>query len=124
MGNRFKLRDIYIQGWYETDETKLLISTREDFIFEDPNESSTISRTELGAYMLRWNKWTSQLGANNQWRLSHEVRQDENVVLTDWEWWELLGTDIQGAAIVLTSDEGVFLERITYYNEIEKSPIM
>ena len=39
--------------------------------------------------------------------------QDKDAILTDWEWWEVSGTSLQGAAVVLTSDAGVLLERIT-----------
>ena len=69
----------------------------------------------LPAYMRRWDERTRALGGNNQWRLSHEVREDKEGILTHWEWWELLDTPLQGAAIVLTGDEGVILERITYF---------
>jgi hypothetical protein len=29
-------------------------------------------------------------------------------------WWAVVGTDLTGAAVVMTSDAGVFLERISY----------
>jgi hypothetical protein len=36
--------------------------------------------------------------------------------LTDWEWWELIDSGLQGAALVLTGNAGVLLERITYFD--------
>jgi hypothetical protein len=47
--------------------------------------------------------------------LDHQVRQDSNGILTDWLWWHVSGTELAGAAVVLTSDEGVFVERIAYF---------
>ena len=66
--------------------------------------------------MHRWDSWTRKAGANNQWILEEEVRQDKNGILTDWEWWGLVGTEIFGMALIKTRDEGVFLERITYFD--------
>ncbi len=110
------MRKTYIQGWYELDGDKLLQATREDFRFEDPAEPVSINREGLVDYMLRWDRWARAAGAHNQWKLTDEVRQDRNGILTDWEWWELIGTDLCGAALVKTGNEGVFLERITYFD--------
>ena len=37
-------------------------------------------------------------------------------VLTDWEWWELKGSGLSGMAMVKTRDDGVFFERIAYFD--------
>ncbi len=110
------MRETYIQGWYELDGDKLLQATREDFRFEDPAEPASVNREGLVDYMHRWDRWTRSAGAHNQWKLTDEVRQDRNDILTDWEWWELIGTDLCGAALVKTGNEGVFLECITYFD--------
>lgn len=115
---RVELREQYMQGWYEMDSGLLLATTAADFRFEDPVEPAPVDREMLPDYMQRWKRRTEALGSNNQWRLSHEIRQDSNGLLTDWEWWELLDTELQGAAIILTSDQGVLLERITYFDPI------
>ena len=116
MANRFILRNNYIEGWYQLNGKMLLASTTSDFIFEDPAEPSTITQIQLVDYMQRWDKRMRAAGANNEWRLDHEVRQDKNGILTDWEWWEVLNTSIRGMAMVQTNDEGVFYECITYFN--------
>ena len=116
MTTRFELRKRYIEGWYELDADKLMSSTSQDFIFDDPAESEPVSRELLPDYMIRWDKRTRSLGATNVWNLSDEVRQDSDGILTDWEWWELVGTDLRGMAIVKTRDDGVFFERITYFD--------
>ena len=114
--NRFEKRAGYIEGWYQLDPQKLIANTTHDFIFDDPREPNPVSREHLEAYMHRWDSWTREAGANNQWILEEEVRQDKNGILTDWEWWGLVGTEIFGMALVKTRDEGVFLERITYFD--------
>ena len=98
------------------DEQKLISSTTEAFVFEDPREPGPITRHELGNYMRRWDVWTRSEGASNLWKLDYEVRQDKDGFLTDWEWWELAGTDICGMAFVVTSDMGVVVEKITYFD--------
>ena len=116
MTTRFELRTRYIEGWYELDADKLMSSTSQDFIFDDPAEPEPVSRELLPDYMIRWDKRTRSLGATNVCNLSDEVRQDSDGILTDWEWWELVGTDLRGMAIVKTRDDGVFFERITYFD--------
>lgn len=116
MTTRFELRTRYIEGWYELDADKLISSTSYDFLFDDPAEPKPVNRESLPEYMIRWDKRTRLLGATNIWNLSDEVRQDSNGILTDWEWWELVGTDLCGTAIVKTRDDGVFFERITYFD--------
>ena len=112
---RIELREAYIQGWYAMDTGLSVGACSETFIFDDPAEPEPVTRDGLAAYMLRWDQRTRALGADNQWRLTHEVRQDDGELLIDWEWWELLGTDLEGAAFVLTGNDGVLLERITYF---------
>ena len=118
MPNRFELRDLYIQGWYELDAGKLLDSVTDDFVFDDPAEPCPVGKTELGAYMRRWDARTRSLGADNRWILTDEVRRDRDGILTDWEWWELLGSPLKGMGLIKTNDRGVFLERITYFDRV------
>jgi hypothetical protein len=113
---RVSLRESYMQAWYQMDAAQLLATTAPDFIFDDPFEPEPVTRDMLPGYMLRWDQRTRELGSNNQWKLTHELRQDKNGILTDWEWWEVLDTSLQGAAVVLTGNDGVLLERITYFD--------
>ena len=118
MSKRIELRARYIEGWYELDAEKLLASTTQDFIFDDPLETQPVVRSDLAGYLARWNERAQAAGSTNQWQLSDEVRQDKDGVLTDWEWWELVGTDLRGSALIKTNDYGVFLERITYFPRV------
>ena len=116
MSDRFALRSLYIEGWYELDSTKLLSATAIDFIFDDPREPSPVSRDSLAKYMLDWEQRTGWLGSTNKWTLANEVRQDKDGILIDWEWWELDNTPLCGMAFVKTRDDGVFVEKITYFD--------
>ena len=121
MTTRFELRARYIEGWYELDADKLVSATSYDFMFDDPAELAPVNRESLAEYMIRWDKRTRLLGATNEWDLSDRVRQDKDGILTDWEWWELTDTELCGMAIVKTRDDGVFFERITYFDRTGNS---
>lgn len=118
MTNRFELRARYIEGWYEMNGEKLLSSTTEDFVFDDPREPEPVGCDGLVDYMKRWDTRTRALGSTNEWKLENEVREDKGGIITDWEWWELVGTNICGMAFVKTRDSGVFVERITYFDRV------
>jgi len=113
---RVELRESYMQGWYQMDIDRLMASTAPDFIFDDPAEPEPVTRATLPQYMLRWDARVRNLGGGNEWRLTHESRIDANGLLTDWEWWQIVGIDLQGAAVVVTGNHGVQLERITYFD--------
>jgi hypothetical protein len=108
--------------WYEMNSEKLLATTAESFIFNDPVEPEPVTQDVLVGYMHRWDERTRSLGGDNQWVLRHEVRQDKDGILTDWELWEMKNTGMSGAAIVLTSDEGVLSETITYFDRNIRHP--
>jgi hypothetical protein len=116
MTERVKLRETYIQGWYQMDAEMLLAATAEDFIFDDPAEPEPVTRQMLPRYMQRWDQRTRALGANNQWIITNNLRQDKDGMLMDWLWWEVVDTRLQGAAVVLTGNNGVVLERIAYFD--------
>jgi hypothetical protein len=120
--NRIKLRNTYMQGWYQMDLDMLLATTAPEFIFDDPAEPEPVTRDTLPGYMQRWHARMCAAGGDNEWRLTHQSRQDQGGVLTDWEWWQVLGTNFQGAAVVLTGDTGVILERITYFDRDLRHP--
>jgi hypothetical protein len=119
---RSEIRARYIQGWYKLNPDLLLETTAPEFIFDDPVEAEPVTRGMLTDYMHRWDARTRELGSTNQWILTNEVREDKDGVLTDWEWWELVGSGLQGTAIVLTSDDGVVSERITYFDRSLRHP--
>ena len=122
MTKRVEFRARYIQGWYDLNADELLATTAEEFIFDDPAEPAPVTRAMLEGYVRRWGSRTRALGSTNEWILNHELREDKNGILTDWEWWELVGSGLCGMAIVQTSDQGVILERITYFDRNIRRP--
>jgi len=122
MSKRSEIRTRYMQGWYNLDADLLLETTSPEFVFDDPVEPEPVTRAMLVDYMHRWDARTRGLGSSNEWILSNEVREDNDGILTDWEWWELAGTSLHGAAIVKTSDKGVLFERITYFDRSIRHP--
>ena len=116
LSKRVQLRERYMEGWYQMDVNRLLSTTAENFIFDDPAEPGPVTCDMLADYMQRWHRRVRAMGGDNQWKLSHQTRHDIDGILTDWEWWEVVDTTLQGAAVVLTGNEGVILERITYFD--------
>jgi len=116
VSKRVEFRERYMLGWYRMDAELLMSSVAADFVFDDPAEPEPVTRTMLVDYMQSWDRRMRAAGGDNQWKLTHESRRDESGLLIDWEWWQVVGSDLQGAAVVLTSDDGVLLERITYFD--------
>ena len=114
MGDRFHHRQNYIDGWYELDADKLHASIANDFFFDDPAVPELVMRATLTQYMHEWDRRVTDAGATGEWELSDVVNIDEGGVLLCWEWWKVLGTSFEGAAVVKTTDDGVVSERIVY----------
>jgi len=114
MTERERLRTQYMEGWYQMDADMLVSAVVPGFEFHDPAEPEIVTRNTLPAYMVRWDDRTRLMGSNNEWLLTDTVRQDSDGVLIDWEYWKLLGTDLEGMALVKTTDEGVCIEKICY----------
>ena len=60
-------------------------------------------------------KLVSAVGAAFAFDIVDKVVRDEDGVLLEWYWWRLAGTDVEGAAVIKTTDEGVVFERLAYY---------
>ncbi len=117
MPDRFQHRQTYIDGWYELDADKLEASVTEDFFFDDPAMPKLITKASLRQYMHDWDSRVTAAGATGEWELSDVVNIDHGDILLCWEWWKVLGTDFEGAAVVKTTDKGVISERIVYRRE-------
>ncbi len=116
MSNRFEYRRDYIEGWETLDADLLVASVTEDFVFDDPAMPELITRVTLADYMVSWSERVTSLGGTGEFELSDVVNHDQDGVLTCWEWWKCVGTPLEGAAIVKTTDDGVQLERIVYHH--------
>jgi hypothetical protein len=114
MSERERHRARYIEGWNTMDAEKLLSSVADGFLFDDPADPAPITKAELAGYMPRWPEKARALGAAFAFEMTDRVVQDDGEVLLEWYWWRLIGTEVEGSAVIKTSDEGVLSERLTY----------
>lgn len=115
MSKRSRLRAQYIEGWETMDADKLVSAVAEGFEFDDPAEPEPVTKSGLVDYMPRWPAKAQALGAAFAFDIVDKVVRDEDSVLLEWYWWRLAGTDVEGAAVIKTTDEGVVFERLAYY---------
>ena len=118
MSKRARLRAQYIEGWETMDAEKLVSSVAESFEFDDPAEPEPVTKASLVDFMTRWPAKAQALGGRFAFDIVVKVVQDRDGVLLEWYWWRLAGTDVEGAAAIKTTDEGVLFERLAYF----KSP--
>ncbi len=97
------------------DAAKILASVTDGFVFDDPAEPEPVTKATIVEYMPVWPKKAEVLGAAFEFDMIDKVVQDKDGVLLEWYWWRLVGTDVEGSAVVKTSDDGVMSERLTYY---------
>ena len=115
MSRRAQLRALYIEGWETMDAEKLVSAVADGFEFDDPADPEPVTKAMLVDYMPRWPEKAESLGGEFAFDIIDKVVQDEDGVLLEWYWWRLAGTDVEGAAVIKTTDEGVVSERLTYY---------
>ena len=115
MSKRERHRARYIDGWNRKDAEALLSSVTDDFQFDDPADPGPIGKADLVAYMPRWPGKAEKLGAAFEFEITDKVVEDRGGVLLEWYWWRLAGTEVEGAAVIKTTDDGVVSERLTYY---------
>jgi hypothetical protein len=115
LSKRAQLRAQYIEGWNSMDLEKLLTSITEDFLFDDPTDPEAVTKEMLPAYLPRWPEKAGALGARFDFDIVDKVVQDRDGILLEWYWWRLTGTDVEGSAVIKTSDEGVIFEKLTYF---------
>ena len=97
------------------DAALLLASITDDFVFDDPTDPEPITKATVADYMPVWPNKAAELGADFEFDIIDKVVQDHEGILLEWYWWRLVGTDVEGTAVIKTSDDGVFSERLTYY---------
>jgi hypothetical protein len=115
MSRRARLRALYIEGWETMDAEKLVSAVADGFEFDDPADPEPVTKATLVDYMPRWPEKAETLGGAFAFEITDKVVQDEDGVLLEWYWWRLAGTDVEGTAVIKTTDEGVVSERLTYY---------
>ncbi len=115
MSKRARHRARYIEAWNSMDAAKLLASVTDDFLFDDPTDAEAVTKAALVGYMPKWPAKAAALGAAFEFEIVDKVVHDDGGLLLEWYRWRLIGADVEGSAVIKTSDEGVMSERLTYY---------
>jgi hypothetical protein len=97
------------------DAEKLLASVADGFVFDDPADPAPVTKARLVDYMPRWPAKVAALGAAFAFEITDKVVRNQDGVLLEWYWWRLAGTDVEGTAVIKTTDDGVLSERLTYH---------
>ncbi len=115
MSRRARYRSLYDEGWKTLDGEKLISAVADGFELDDPALPEPVTKATLVEYVTSWNEKLKAAGATGEMEISDIVAQDKDGVLLDWNWWKYPGTDMEGAAMIKTTAEGVAYERMAYY---------
>ncbi len=113
MADRFQHLQTYLGAWDEPG--KILSALADDFELHDPHEPKVITKTTIGDWMHRWAQRMQASGGSGEVENSDEVEVDRNGELTYWTWWRFTGTDVEGAALIKVSDDGVRYQKVAFH---------
>jgi hypothetical protein len=115
----------YGRGWQLGDAGQILAAAAPGFVCEDP-VAGAIARAEFPAYLDAFKARAVALRAS-QSASPGKVLTGELMAFSDfavaeardettaWAWWRVPGTSLQGAGLIRIGDDGVRLERMTYF---------
>ena len=115
MSKRAYYRALYGEAWKTMDAEKMLSAVADGFVLNDPALPEPVTKATLVEYVTSWNERVKAAGATGEMEISDIVAQDKDGVLLEWNWWKFPGTDMEGAGMIKTTDEGVAYERMAYY---------
>ena len=110
----------YGRGWQAGDAAQILVASAAGFICEDP-VAGAITRADFPAYLdafksrvaaLRASAGASAVGLMTFSDFAVAAGADED---TAWAWWRVPGTALEGGGLIRIGDDGVRLERMTYF---------
>ena len=113
--------ETYLKGWELGDGALSLGATANSFCYDDPN-TGRIPRDEFVAFVEDFKRAAIEMGAaenaNPFLRYSDIVIKDDELPATVWCWWQAVGTELQGSALVQVGEEGVLHEKIAYFSRL------
>jgi len=112
MADRFTHLNAYLGSWGLPDQ--VLPALASDFVLDDPGEAAPITKATIIDWMDRWAENMKAIGGNGQVESSDSVEYDHDGLLLRWSWWHFIGTEVEGAAIIKVTDQGVAHHRIAY----------
>ena len=113
--------DTYLKGWELGDGALSLSVTAASFCYDDPN-TGRIPRAEFVEFVEDFKRAAIDMGgaenASPFLQYSDVVIKDDNLPATVWCWWQAVGTELQGCALVKVGTEGVLHEKIAYFSKL------
>ena len=116
-----RIIETYLKGWELGDGALSLSVTAESFYYDDPN-SARIHRGQFVEFVDDFKRAAFAMGGEENTepflKYSDVVIKDDELPVTVWCWWQAVGTDLQGSALVKVSEEGVLHEKIAYFSKL------
>jgi len=113
--------ETYLKGWELGDGALSLSVTADSFCYDDPN-SGRIARTDFVEFVEDFKRAAVEMGgavdANPFLQYSDVVIKDDESPVTVWCWWQAVGTELQGCALVKVGEQGVLHEKIAYFSRL------
>ena len=113
--------DTYLKGWELGDGALSLSVTADSFCYDDP-DTGRIARDEFVEFVEDFKRAAVGMGgvenASPFLQYSDVVIKDDELPATVWCWWQAIGTELQGCALVKVGEEGVLHEKIAYFSRL------
>ena len=113
--------DTYLKGWELGDGALSLSVTTDSFCYDDPN-TGRIERHEFVEFVEDFKRAAIEMGgaenAKPFLQYSDVVIKDDELPATVWCWWQAVGTELQGCALVKVGEQGVLHEKIAYFTHL------
>ncbi len=116
-----RIIETYLKGWELGDGALSLGVTAPGFYYDDPN-TGRVSRRQFVEFVEDFKRAAVAMGgedgASPFLKYSDIVIKDDELPVTVWCWWQAVGTELQGSALVKVSEAGVLHEKIAYFSKL------
>ncbi len=116
--NRHDYVDLYTRGWADGDVPTMMRALADDFVFDNPRVGK-ITKSQFESYFKELQKFvtTHRRGSTSErfMEFGDVVRDDDGTTLTNWTWWRIPGTKLEGAGLMKVTDYGVVSHRAAFY---------
>jgi hypothetical protein len=113
--------DTYLKGWELGDGALSLSVTAEDFCYDDPN-TGRIPRDQFVQFVEDFKSAAIEMGGTENaspfLQYTDVVIKDDSLPATVWCWWQAVGTELQGCALIKVSEAGILHEKIAYFSRL------
>jgi hypothetical protein len=113
--------ETYLKGWELGDGALSLSATAQSFCYDDPN-TGRIEREQFVQFVEDFKSAAVEMGGEKDatpfLQYSDVVIKDDVLPATVWCWWQAVGTELQGCALVKVGNDGVLHEKIAYFSRL------